>query len=69
MKFILGGIAIFLWGLFMFLSLTKFWKVFESWKNASTAEPSKRYVIETRIGGCICMIVGLVIFVCAFFIT
>ena len=69
MKIILGGIAIFLWGLFMFLSPYKFWELFESWKSTSNAEPSKRYIIEVRIGGCICMIVGLTVFVCTFFIT
>lgn len=66
MKVIIGGIAIFLWGLFMCLSPYKFWELFESWKSTRNAEPSKRYLVETRLGGIICMIVGVVVFVCSF---
>lgn len=61
MKVIIGGIAIFLWGLFMCLSPYKFWELFESWKSTRNAEPSKRYLVETRLGGIICMIVGAVV--------
>lgn len=68
MKYIVGGIVIFLWGLFMFRSPYKFWEFFESWKNSSNAEPSKFYLVETRIGGGICMLVGLIVVVCSFLI-
>ena len=68
MKYIVGGIVIFLWGLFMFRSPYKFWELFESWKNSSNAEPSKFYLVEVRIGGSICMLVGLIVVVCSFLI-
>lgn len=67
MKFIIAGTAIFLWGLFMLLKPTTFWELFESWKNVSTATPSKNYLVQIRISGCICMVVGLAIFVGSFF--
>lgn len=67
MKFIIAGTAIFLWGLFMFLKPAKFWELFESWKNANNATPSKNYLVQIRISGCICMVVGLAIFVGSFF--
>ena len=67
MKFIIAGTAIVLWGLFMFCKPVKFWNLFESWKNANNATPSKNYLVQIRIGGGICMIVGLLIFVGSFF--
>ena len=67
MKFIIAGTAIFLWGLFMFLKPVKFWGLFESWKNANNATPSKNYLVQIRISGCICMVVGLALFVGSFF--
>ena len=69
MKIILAGIAIFLLGLFMVLFPYKYWKFFEGWKNKSGAEPTNRYIIGVRIGGCVYMIVALIAFVCTFFIT
>ena len=63
MAIILGGFAIFLLGLFMVLFPYKYWKFSESWKNKSGAEPTKRYIIGVRIGGCIYMIVSLIVFV------
>ena len=69
MKTIIGGIAIFLWGLFMFLFPHKFWELFESWKSTRSAEPSKFYLIEVRAGGTVCMVVGLTVFVCSFFVA
>ena len=68
MKFILGGIGIFLWGFFMTFKPSVFWDLFESWKNANNAEPSDIYLVQIRIGGCICMIIGLAIFIASFFI-
>ena len=64
MKIILGGIAVFLLGLFMVLSPYKYWKLFKSWRTTSSAEPTKRYLIGVRIGGCIYMIISLIVFVC-----
>lgn len=63
MKIILGGIALFLLGLFMVLFPYKYWKIFKSWKTKSGAEPTKRYIIGVRIGGCIFMIISLIVFV------
>lgn len=63
MKIILGGIAIFLLGLFMVLFPYKYWEIFESWKTVNGAEPTNRYLIGVRMGGCIFMIISLIVFV------
>ncbi len=60
MEIILGGIAVFLLGLFMLLFPYKYWKFSESWKNKSGAEPTSRYIIGVRIGGCVFMIISLI---------
>ena len=60
MKIIIGGIAVFLYGLFMALFPYKYWKFSESWKNKSGAEPTNRYIIGARIGGCFFVIIGLI---------
>ena len=57
---ILIGIALFLVGLFLALFPYQYWKFSESWKNKSGAEPTNRYIIATRIGGCILMIISLI---------
>jgi len=67
MKFTIAGTAIFLWGLFMFLKPGTIWELFESWKNSNNSMPSKSYLVQIRISGCICMVIGLVIFVGSFF--
>ena len=68
MKLILGGIAIFLWGLFMLLRPSTCWNLFESWKNNGNTGPSKFYLIDIRISGGICMVVGLALMACLFFL-
>lgn len=62
MEIILGGIAVFLLGLFMVLFPYKYWKFSESWKNKSGVEPTERYIIGVRIGGCVFMIISLIAF-------
>lgn len=69
MKFILGGIGIFLWGCFMAFKPSTFWEYFESWKNAGNSTPSKFYLIQIQIGGGICMFAGLAVLIASFFIT
>ena len=61
MQIILGGIAIFLLGLFMVLFPYKYWKIFKSWKTKKDAEPTTRDIIAVRIGGCIFMIISLIV--------
>lgn len=34
-------------------------RITESWKNDSYTEPSKIYIISTRFGGCMFLIIGL----------
>jgi hypothetical protein len=63
MKIILAAIALFLIGLFLVLFPHKYWKFSESWKNKSGAEPTNRYIIATRIGGCILMIISLIVLI------
>ena len=60
MEIILVGIALFLVGLFLVLFPYQYWKFSESWKNKSGAEPTNRYIIGARIGGCFFMIIGLI---------
>ena len=60
MEIILGGVALFLVGLFMVLFPYKYWKFSESWKNKSGAEPTNRYIIGVRIVGGFFMIFSLI---------
>lgn len=61
MKFIIASIVVFLLGLFMVLFPYKYWKIFKSWKTMRGAEPTNRYLIGVRIGGCICMIASVIV--------
>ena len=66
MDIIFVGIALFLMGLFLVLFPYKYWKLSESWKNKSGAEPTNRYIIGVRIiGGFFIIISFLAIIVCA----
>lgn len=68
MKILLGGIAILLWGLFMFLAPGTFWELTESWKHSAGSAPSRAYLFSTRAGGVVCMAVGAVVLGCFFFL-
>ena len=57
---ILIDIALFLVGLFLVLFPYQYWKISESWKNKSGAEPTSRYIIGVRIIGCFFMIISLI---------
>lgn len=61
MKILLGGIAILLWGLFMFLAPGTFWELTESWKNSAGSAPSGAYLLSIRAGGVVCMVMGAVV--------
>ena len=69
MNYLVGGVLILLWGVFMCLKPSIFGGIFESWKNANNTTPSKIYLGIIRIGGCICMAIGLFVCVASFFIT
>ncbi|WP_376745665.1 DUF6199 family natural product biosynthesis protein [Paenibacillus sedimenti] len=46
-------------GILMLWKTTLFWSVTERWTSKDADEPSDLYILNTRIGGGICFIIGL----------
>lgn len=61
--------ALFFWfiGITMVLKPELVFQIRESRKYASDAEPSKMYIISTRIGGVLLLAVGVAAFIVQFF--
>ena len=57
---ILGSIFILIMGIVMLLFPEFIYEITESWKSYSAGEPSKLYIISTRIGGGCFILVGVV---------
>lgn len=58
--YIILGIFVTFFGIFMLAAPRAFFGITESWKNSGDAEPSKRYIINTRARGVIFLLVGVV---------
>ena len=43
-----------------------FYELTESWKHDGSGEPSKSYLLSTRLGGVMCALVGIGGMICAF---
>lgn len=56
---LIWGIILVLLGLVMVIAPGVFYDITEGWKNNGQGEPSKLFVISTRIGGSVCCLVGL----------
>jgi hypothetical protein len=46
-------------GLLLLLRPDLVWQVTEQWKSSDATEPSSLYMISTRFGGIMCLLVGL----------
>lgn len=57
--YILLGIILALVGVVMILSPRTFYMLTESWKNGSETEPSDAYILHTRIGGVVFLLIGI----------
>jgi hypothetical protein len=58
--YIIGGIFLILVGLALFLDPEFIWELTESWKCGCMAEPSDLYIIQTKVGGVVFILVGIV---------
>lgn len=56
---LLFGIVLILVGLLLLLSPQTWFDLTESWKHSSAAEPSKLWILSTRFGGVMCILVGI----------
>lgn len=65
---IICGIVFLFIGALMIFNPNVVFEITQGWKSYSTAEPSRLYIISTRIGGAAFAVVGL-IGIIAFFIT
>lgn len=57
--YILISIIFICIGIIMLINPEIIFRITESWKNDSYTEPSKIYIISTRFGGCMFLIIGL----------
>lgn len=62
---LLGAVFI-VFGLFMIVAPKLFYKITQGWKNDSETEPSNLFVISTRFGGVIFIVVGIAAIVIRF---
>lgn len=46
-------------GIIMLINPEIIFRISESWKNDTYSEPSKIYIISTKFGGCMFLIIGL----------
>ena len=58
---VLGGILLLALGIFMFFRPDLVWKLTERWKSYRANEPSDFYLLCTKIGGVIVMLIGIAI--------
>ena len=59
--YLLVGIILFVIGLVMLINPDLFYDITEGWKNSSVnTYPSELYVKNTRIGGCVFIVVGII---------
>jgi len=55
---IILAILLIIFGLFMLVYPATIWKITESWKSSDATEPSDLYLLSTRFGGTMCILVG-----------
>ena len=59
--YLLCGILITIWGLVLRWKPAFWWKLTERWKSYRADEPSDFYLLCTKIGGVIVMLIGIAI--------
>lgn len=63
---VFAGIVIFALGGFIFLKPDIIWKITEQWKSYSADGPSDLYLISTKTGGVLFMLLGIAMAVLPF---
>lgn len=66
--YIIGGIVCIPMGLFMLIAPDTFYEVTQSWKSDSAGEPSKLFIVSTRLGGGAFLLVGVLGILAAVFL-
>ena len=64
---IICSILIILLGLFLVIKPDWVYYISESWKSNFNSEPSNLYLVSTKIGGLIVLIIGLVLLILSLF--
>lgn len=57
--YIILTIIIAIVGIFMILKPEIIYDITESWKNNRSGEPSDLYLLSTKIGGVLCLLLGV----------
>lgn len=57
--YIILTIIIAIVGIFMILKPEVIYDITESWKNNRSGEPSDLYLLSTKIGGVLCLLLGV----------
>lgn len=63
---ILAGILLLVVGLIMTISPETWFDLTQSWKSYSAADPSKLFIISTRVGGAFMLVAGIAAFIVQF---
>lgn len=56
---LIGGLFVLLMGIFMVAAPEMIYELKESWKSYSAGDPSRLYIISTRIGGVMFILAGI----------
>lgn len=59
----LAGITFCILGIFLFLKPDLYWKLTEKWKSYRADEPSDLFLISTKFGGILFVLLGIVMIV------
>lgn len=59
MMYIFLSIILVIMGAIMILKPRLFFDITESWKNYASSDPSDLYLFSTRLGGVLCLLVGI----------
>ena len=57
--YIILGILVAVIGVVMLVNPKLIYDITESWKSDGATEPSKRFILETRLGGVLFLLVGI----------
>jgi hypothetical protein len=55
---LLGALLVIV-GLVMLVRPALIWSIGEQWKSSDATEPSALYILSTRFGGVMCLLVGI----------
>ena len=67
--YIFLGIIIAVIGVIMLVNPKLFYDITQSWKHNGSTEPSDLFILETKVGGILCLLVGLGVVVIFLFVA